>query len=353
MAFRSSATTTQGAGISADLVATMPAGVASGDQLIALTTWDGFNTSVTPPADWNLLDFHSNSAPDGQTIVLWTKVATGSEGATQTWSAQTKAVVGIIAAWSGRSSTPLTSSEVVKTNNTSSNASPISVSLTGITASTSDDIAVFIGLDNPSSSQWSFSQITNYTNQATGNSGDFAVGNFQYRNNVSSGATGSLATTATRDSGTGNAGWGGFVIRIPVAGGATTTLQPSQATLTLQGRASGNVTALTPATAALSLAGKLPGTSAFTNVRIREVLVNGSGQLVSSATDIGLRVWYSGICAGPPDVSLNGMTTDANGTTSWSIATGTLSFNQPIFYVAQNSVSYSHYACGRLVPSYE
>jgi hypothetical protein len=108
-----------------------------------------------------------------------------------------------------------------------------------------------------------------------------------------------------------------------------------------------------PAQAALTLNGRAPTTSAFQNVRIREVLVNGSGQAVASATDIGLRVWYSGICAGAPDVSLNGMTTDADGTTSWSIATGSLGFNDPIFFVAQNSVSYSHYACGRLVPNYE
>lgn len=117
--------------------------------------------------------------------------------------------------------------------------------------------------------------------------------------------------------------------------------------------AGGSSTTVTPSPAALSVSGKQVATSSFQSVRIREVLVNGSGQAVGGATDIGLRVWYSGICAGAPDVSLNGMTTDANGTTSWSIVTGTLAYNQAIFYVAQNSVSYSHYACGRLVPSYE
>lgn len=112
-------------------------------------------------------------------------------------------------------------------------------------------------------------------------------------------------------------------------------------------------TTVTPTTAALSLAGKTPSASAFQAVRIREVLVNGAGQAVGNATDITLLVWYAGVCRGAPDVSLNGQTTDANGTTSWSIATGALSFNQTIFYVAQNSLSFSHYACGRLVPSYE
>ena len=217
MAFRSSAVTVQGASISADLVATMPSGVASGDQLLALTTWDGFNTTVTPPSGWTQLELHNLSSPDGQTMYLWTKVATGSEGATQTWNGQTKGVVGIIAAWSGRTSSALTSGQVVKTNSTASNTSPISVSLTGVTASASDDIAVFVATDSVATSQWSYSTITNYTNQATGNSTDWASGNLQYRDNVSAGATGSLATTVTRSSGSGNAGWGGFVIRIPVA----------------------------------------------------------------------------------------------------------------------------------------
>lgn len=112
-------------------------------------------------------------------------------------------------------------------------------------------------------------------------------------------------------------------------------------------------TTLNPTTGAITLNGRAPTTSAFQNVRIREVLVNASGQAVGSHTDIGLRVWYGGICQGAPDVSLNGLTTDANGTTSWSIATGTLAFNDPIFYVAQNSVSYSTYTAARLVPSYE
>lgn len=155
--------------------------------------------------------------------------------------------------------------------------------------------------------------------------------------------TGTTSTTVpwadTRDTGSSDTwyhgGPGGVAIEIKDAGGG------------------GSSTTVTPSPAALSFAGKQPTTTAFLNVRIREVLVNGSGQLVGNATDIGLRVWYSGICAGAPDISLNGMTTDAAGTTSWSIATGTLAYNQPIFYVAQNSVSYSHYACGRLVPSYE
>lgn len=117
---------------------------------------------------------------------------------------------------------------------------------------------------------------------------------------------------------------------------------------------SGAATAtITPTTAALSIAGKTPSTSLFTNVRIREVLITASGQVVANAANIRLMVWYSGQAIGAPDVSVNGQTTDANGTTSWSIATGTLIYNTPIFYVAQDSVSYVNYTCARMTPSYE
>lgn len=112
-------------------------------------------------------------------------------------------------------------------------------------------------------------------------------------------------------------------------------------------------TTVTPAPASLTLNGRTPATSAFQNVRIRDVLVNESGQAVANAANITLLVWYGGVARGAPDVSLNGQTTDANGSASWSIPTGSLAFNQHIFYVAQDSVSFSNYTCARMTPSYE
>lgn len=115
---------------------------------------------------------------------------------------------------------------------------------------------------------------------------------------------------------------------------AGTTVSPSPATITVNGRAA--------------------TTSAFTNVRIREVLVNNSGQPVGGAANLSLLVWYGGRPIGAPDVSLNGLTTDAAGTTSWSIATGALSYNQSIFYLACGSdSSLSAWTCARMTPSYE
>lgn len=128
--------------------------------------------------------------------------------------------------------------------------------------------------------------------------------------------------------------------------GSTTDIGADQRT------AAGGTT-ITPASALVTVSGRAPTTSAFNNVRIREVLVNESGQVVGGAANITLLVWYSGRFGGAPDISLNGMTTDAAGTTSWSIATGTLAYNQPIAYVAQDSISFSNYTCARMIPSYE
>jgi hypothetical protein len=117
--------------------------------------------------------------------------------------------------------------------------------------------------------------------------------------------------------------------------------------------AGGSSTTVTPGVGSATINGRAPATSAFTAVRIREVLVNNSGQVVANATNIRLMVWYGGQCKGAADFSVNGQTSDPNGTTSWSVATGTLAFNDSIFFVAQDSISFSNYAAGRMTPSYE
>lgn len=132
-----------------------------------------------------------------------------------------------------------------------------------------------------------------------------------------------------------------------------TTYQPVFDDATGGDVSGGTDATVTPTPAALTLNGRTPGTNSFQNVRIREVLVSASGQPVGNASNITLLVWYGGRCRGAPDVSLTGQTTDANGTTSWSIATGTLGYQDPIFYVAQDSLSFSNYTCARLIPDYE
>jgi hypothetical protein len=109
----------------------------------------------------------------------------------------------------------------------------------------------------------------------------------------------------------------------------------------------------TPGVGAVTASGLAPTSNAFTNVRIREVLINEAGSPVANQTGIHLVVWYNGFPIGAPDLSYSNMTTDPTGTTSWSLATGTLIYNQRIFYVAHDGhASLSVYTCAQMQPTY-
>lgn len=139
--------------------------------------------------------------------------------------------------------------------------------------------------------------------------------------------------------------WTGNSRAPTISGAATSSEEP-----TIGGGAESTVT---PAPAALAANGRAPSTSIFSAVRIREVLVSESGSVAGDRTGINLAVWYSGVPTGAPDVSLAGLTTDPNGTTSWSIATGGLAHNQAVFMLAYSGSPPDTYTCGRLVPNYE
>jgi hypothetical protein len=115
----------------------------------------------------------------------------------------------------------------------------------------------------------------------------------------------------------------------------------------------GSSTTVTPTTGALTINGRQGATNVFTNVRIREVFINEAGSPLANMTGMSLLVWYSGSPVGAPDLSYSAVTTDANGTMSYSLATGSLAYNQAIFYVATDgSSSLSAWTCARMTPTY-
>lgn len=100
--------------------------------------------------------------------------------------------------------------------------------------------------------------------------------------------------------------------------------------------------------------GRAPSVNPFTNIFIREVLINEAGSPVSNQSGLHLVVWYSGAPSGAPDLSYSNLTTDANGTASWNLATGGLVYNQGVFYVAHDGhSSMSVYTCARMIPTYQ
>lgn len=119
------------------------------------------------------------------------------------------------------------------------------------------------------------------------------------------------------------------------------------------GASSTTISNASPQTSPITVNGRQGAINGFTAVAIKEVLINEAGSPVSNRTGMSLLVWYAGNPAGAPDLSYSALTTDANGTASWSIAPGGLVLNQPIFYVATDGgASLSMYTCARMVPTY-
>ena len=211
MAFRSVAIA--GSNTGGDLTAT-PAGVAVNDYLGGMAVGDAFGTPPSGMTGWTERANFDQAAPDTQAGRYMDTIATGSDDFTWTFPVDQSQMV--IAAWSGRNtSAPRTA--VQTTINTASNTSPISASMTGVTAATGDDIAVFIEMDKLSADPWTFSAITDYTERVEDSSVNFITSGMQTRDNVSGGATGALATTITRTSGTANSGYAGVVVAIAQA----------------------------------------------------------------------------------------------------------------------------------------
>lgn len=220
MAYRdSTAATTTGTSINA----TKPALLQTGDILLCYLITDiGLNApapTITAPAGWALISGSNqgsnSSAPDGFTSWVYWKLASNSEPSTWNFAQNggSTQIIAIVTCHSGRNPNPtfITHGSV----NTTGNATPVTVSDSGITANTNDDIVVFATGDiTVGTDTWGFSPPTNYTERQD-TQVSFDVATAATRDEVSSGATGTLSPTLTRSAGTGTSGWGIFVIAIP------------------------------------------------------------------------------------------------------------------------------------------
>jgi hypothetical protein len=218
MAFRSSSTSTfNGTGT---LTATAPAGVQAGDRLLAMIVMDS-TVSFTAATGWTSIGTASNSSPDGQSVEFFEKKnATGSDLYNFT-SPNTGGCKVVCAAFSGRNN--VTAAVLQTTINTTSNATPVSVGLAGVTATALADICCFAQLDQTVQTDvWGFAPPGGYTEREDSNSADWITSTLFTQDAVSAGTTGTLTATATRSSGTGNAGWSGVVINLPAGTAATT-----------------------------------------------------------------------------------------------------------------------------------
>lgn len=191
------------------------------NKLLAIVTDDGTGDTITAPTGFTQYATNADlTGPDGATIRAFYKDAAGTEGTTFAWASSAGHVQVSMSEHSGRATGAPTFSAATK--NTSSNASPISASFTGVTAVAADDLVLLAALDQVNqTSVWSFSVTSSgWTNRNTVSPADWGTSFLATKDNVSAGATGNVAVTITRSSGSGNAGYGGFVVRLPAAAGA-------------------------------------------------------------------------------------------------------------------------------------
>jgi len=220
MAFRDS-TVAQMNGTTA-LTGTAPTGVASGDRLLAWVVQDNTGHTHTAATGWDATPLAqlTNSGPDGQLATLFEKKnASGSDSYNFTSSSSTRAIV-IVAAWSGRDNSA--AATVNSSTNTSSNASPISVAISGVTAATNDDLAYFAQLDQTvAGGAWAWSALSGFTEREDSFNNDWISTTLWTNDAVSAGATGTLTATATLAAA--SAGFSGVVVALPVSGGGSPT----------------------------------------------------------------------------------------------------------------------------------
>lgn len=228
MAFRSAvATTFEDTGT---LAASMPAGVAANDRLIAIVSQDSSGRIIAPPAGWEATPLLTQNldGPDGQSVRVFEKrQASGSEGATQTFTSDgtNRAHIAILA-FSGRhNSAAVTFANSAE--NESSNTSPISASTASGTAVAGDDICLLGAVDVLGENDvWGWAGGTwasGHTERidAAYNWCGIAAAT---QDAVSAGAYGTVTATITRSSGSSNAGWFLGVVAIPVAAGGASSV---------------------------------------------------------------------------------------------------------------------------------
>jgi hypothetical protein len=215
MAYRSSSSTSfTGTTV---LTATAPAGVVAADRLLAAITQDSAASAFTPATGWTSISNGDQASPDGQSTELFEKKnATGSDSYNFVTDNNTRDAIVQVVALSGRDN--VAAATFSNTTNTTSNATPISVSMTGVTAVLGDDIVVYVSLDQTvTGDTWSFTPPASYTERHDVTVAEWSHLTTATQDSVSAGATGALALTATRLTGSGNAGYGGWVVAVPVA----------------------------------------------------------------------------------------------------------------------------------------
>lgn len=198
-----------------------PAGLSVDDIIIIVVSYDATGATFSA-SGFTVLDSQGIASPDGQeAAVLW-KRAVGGDSLTVTRSGGSAAsFVTQAFAFNGRDTANPPVISTVATN-TSSNASPTTVTANSLTALSGDDLMWFGTLDSNQGTAGNptFTAPSGYTPQAavTDTNDHFDVYGVATLDSAPAGATGNVSGTLTHS---GSAGWIAYLIRIPSAAGTS------------------------------------------------------------------------------------------------------------------------------------
>lgn len=209
------ATTTSFTTSVTSMAVNMPSSIASGDLLIAAVGVRNAGT-WTLPSGWNVLEEKAGGGGVGETGV-WYKIADGSEGATQTWTAG----VATTGAWHSFKITDwhgTTPPEYASTNGDSASVNPPSLS-----PSWGSDDTLWITLAGSSANAMTFSvaptSFTGLTSTTASSGGGASNMGSAYRQNATATEDPSTFTTST------NRWWSSFTIGIRPSAGVSTSIK--------------------------------------------------------------------------------------------------------------------------------
>jgi hypothetical protein len=227
MAFRSVTATTNGGSGAIDATLTKPTGTAANDVLLAVYgNAGGSGSTITWPSGFTeFIDF-SVGSPDAISYRAAIKIAGGSEPADYTiTSSGNDFRCAFILSDSGRDHAAIGtalagdfSSFFIETNDTT--ADGLNGVMTGVTALAGDDIIAVCGQIPADATAGTWTSPASYTERVDNPQANYMSLTAATRDAVSAGATGNL--TFVLGGGASNAGFSGFVLRLPVAAGGST-----------------------------------------------------------------------------------------------------------------------------------
>ena len=250
---RGSSTSTSGSGTS--IVITKPTGVVSGDVLFAsfsLYDGSGVNSSSYNPScsGWTLVDGRILSGSSSRRAVLLYKVATGSEGASYTFTFSSVGyIVGEITAFSGADVSGATPFDVTPGTISNGTVTTNSVSATSITTLTDNSAVLLFGFESYngySFSSWSNTSPGSLTELVDAKYATWASVGLSWGIKGTAGSTGAGTFTLSGSSTT--SCWGAIQIALKVAGSCSapsslTTSSVAQTTCTASWTAPGSAPA--------------------------------------------------------------------------------------------------------------